>query len=76
MADVTPPANLYAVNINVNKNMLDQDFKKSEIKAVEVMPQKQKSEIHRISSPREDVSKPKSEIHRISSPRDEIVKSP
>lgn len=76
MADVTPPANLYAININVKQNMLEQDFKKSEIKAVEVMPQKQKSEIHRISSPREEVTKPKSEIHRISSPREEIAKYP
>ena len=50
MAEVTPPANLYAVNINVQKNM-EAEIKKSEIKTVEIMPQRQ--EIHKISSPRE-----------------------
>lgn len=58
MADVTPPANLYAVNINVMKE------NKAEIKMMEVVPKK--TEIKRISSPPIE-EKPKSEIHRISS---------
>lgn len=67
-----PPNNLYAVNINVQKNKEPQ-IKRSEIKTVELMPKK--SEIHRISSPKDEEQKPKSEIHRISSPKDD-PKSP